>query len=111
MTTETDAPVTPPRPVSPEMQGLYKLLLKSEKFLRWHNDWLDYLPLQAAAPHFTPAQLAKLWGVSVETIRAIFRHEPGVLKIGKPETRTKRGYFTLRIPEEVAERVHQRLAA
>jgi hypothetical protein len=61
--------------------------------------------------HFSPSDLAKAWGVSAETVRQIFREEPGVLKIGKPGTKTKRGYFTLRIPEEVAERVHRRLAA
>jgi hypothetical protein len=26
--------------------------------------------------HFSPAELAKAWGVSVETIRAIFRTDP-----------------------------------
>ena len=61
--------------------------------------------------HYSPSDLAKAWGVSAETVRQIFREEPGVLKIGKPGTKTKRGYFTLRIPEEVAERVHRRLAA
>jgi hypothetical protein len=61
--------------------------------------------------HFTPQELAETWGVSVETIRVIFRDEPGVLKIGPDGTRFKRGYKTLRIPESVAERVHARLSA
>ena len=61
--------------------------------------------------HYTPQELADAWGVSTETIRQIFREEQGVLKIGNPHTRTKRGYFTLRIPKEVAERVHRRLSA
>jgi hypothetical protein len=61
--------------------------------------------------HYTPQELADAWGVSTETIRQIFREEQGVLKIGNPHTRTKRGYFTLRIPREVAERVHRRLSA
>ena len=61
--------------------------------------------------HFSPAELAKAWGVSVETIRSIFREEPGVLKLGKTGTKVRRGYFTLRIPQEVAERVHRRLSA
>lgn len=62
-------------------------------------------------PHYSPAKLAKSWGVSVETIRSLFRDEPGVLKIVRPATRTKRGYVTLRIPQSVAERVHRRMAA
>jgi hypothetical protein len=64
-----------------------------------------------ADKHFTPTELAKAWSVSPETIRAIFRNEPGVLKIGKVAGRFRRAYITLRIPEEVAKRVHRRLSA
>jgi len=61
----------------------------------------------AEEKHFTPQDLAEAWGVDVETIRNIFRDEPGVLKISNAsKLRT-----TLRIPREVAERVHRRLAA
>jgi predicted transcriptional regulator len=61
--------------------------------------------------HYSPDEIAELWGVSTETIRSIFREESGVLKIGKTGTKYKRGYVTLRIPREVAERVHRRLSA
>jgi hypothetical protein len=61
--------------------------------------------------HYSPDELAELWGVSAETIRSIFRDEPGVLKIGKTGAKYQRGYVTLRIPESVAERVHTRLSA
>jgi hypothetical protein len=64
-----------------------------------------------AEKHFTPAELAEAWSVSPETIRSIFRNEPGVLKIGKNGTRYKRAYITMRIPEEIAKRVHRRLSA
>lgn len=64
-----------------------------------------------AEKHYEPSELAELWGVSAETIRCIFREEPGVLKIGKTGAKYKRGYITLRIPESVAERVHTRLSA
>jgi hypothetical protein len=64
-----------------------------------------------AEHHYSPAELAKAWGVSVETVRCIFRDEAGVLKIGRGASKAKRGYFTLRIPESVAERVHRRMAA
>jgi len=65
----------------------------------------------AGERHYKPEDLAELWGVSTETIRSIFREEPGVLKIGKTGSKYKRGYVTLRIPEEVMERVHRRLSA
>jgi hypothetical protein len=62
-------------------------------------------------PHYTPQELAETWGVSAETIRVLFRNEPGVLKIGPDGTRFRRGYKSLRIPQSVAERVHTRLSA
>jgi len=91
----------------------FRRLAASRKFLRWA------LPDKRAAfsdepmvqKHYSPAELAQQWGVSVETIRTIFRLEPGVLKIGSNATRHRRGYKTLRIPETVAKRVHQRLGA
>ncbi len=60
--------------------------------------------------HYAPADLAKAWGVNVETIRNIFREEPGVMKIGEKDPKHKRPYLTLRIPESVAVRVHTRLS-
>jgi hypothetical protein len=87
------------------------LLLGSEKFLNWGKPDYAQMADLVDGQHYTPKQLADAWGVSVETIRQIFREEQGVLKIGKPGTRVKRGYFTLRIPQEVAERVHKRLSA
>jgi len=103
---------------TPAMLELYKLLLKSEKFLNWKPEpekplTLDDLEQSSimAEKHYTPDELAELWGVSTETVRSIFREEPGVLKIGKTGTKYKRGYVTLRIPGEVAERVHRRLSA
>jgi hypothetical protein len=60
--------------------------------------------------HLTPARLAKEWDISAEKIRDIFRNEPDVIKIGKPATRHRRAYVTLRIPKEVAVRVRRRLS-
>jgi hypothetical protein len=65
--------------------------------------------------HFQPAALAKLWSLSPSKVRRLFENEPGVLRIGEPSRRVgrvlKRGYLTLRIPQSVAERVHDRLTA
>ncbi|SRR6266699_5326236 len=89
-------------------------LRSSPKFLAW--DPLARLLTAEFSPetgqkHYTPQELAKLWEVSVQTIREIFKHEAGVLKIGSNGTRTRRRYKTLRIPESVVERVHTRLSA
>jgi hypothetical protein len=71
----------------------------------------SYKNLAVDEKHFSPADLAKAWGVSAETVRQIFRQEPGVLRLGNAGDRRTRGYVTLRIPQSVAARVHARLSA
>jgi hypothetical protein len=64
-----------------------------------------------AARHFSPLEIAELWGLSVDSIRKIFENEPGVLVIGNTQPRRyKRSYTTLRIPQAIVERVHRRLS-
>jgi hypothetical protein len=60
--------------------------------------------------HYSPAELAQLWGLSVETIRRMFEREPGVLIFENPEKASERRRRTMRIPESVAERVYRRLS-
>jgi hypothetical protein len=69
-----------------------------------------YTNLIVDEKHYSPADLAKAWGVNVETIRNVFREEPGVVKIGAKVPSHKRSYLTLRIPQSVAVRVHKRLS-
>ena len=59
--------------------------------------------------HFTPQQIAALWGRSDEFIRKLFLDEPGVQKVDRPERMHKRGYATIRIPQSVVIRVGLRL--
>ena len=62
-----------------------------------------------AVRHYSPKEIAELWGLSVDTVRKLFEHEPGVLVIGNPSPRRgKRSYTTLRIPAHVVERVYRR---
>ena len=61
--------------------------------------------------HFSPKQLATLWGYSPPFIRGTFRDEPGVIKVDRPEEMHKRSYCSMRIPKSVAHRVHCRLQA
>ena len=64
-----------------------------------------------AVRHYSPAEIAELWSLSVDTVRKIFENEPGVLVLGNPQPRRgKRSYTTLRIPANVLERVHRRLS-
>ena len=89
-------------------------LKASEKFREWgkapvRNDGIEVSNIMKDK-HYSPDELAGLWGVSVDSIRRIFRDEPGVLKMGDKSPKHKRQYLTLRIPESVAERVHTRLS-
>jgi len=97
-----------------------KRALKSRKFQAWHRVRLPKGVLAefhkashsflAAEQHYTPAGLGKIWGLSAETIRALFEREPGVLIISTNEP-GKRRYRTFRIPQSVAERVHTRISS
>jgi hypothetical protein len=69
----------------------------------------------ATEKHYTPVELSELWNLSPSKVRELFADEPGVVRIGERSRREgrklTRGYFTLRIPESVAIRVHSRLSA
>jgi hypothetical protein len=77
-----------------------------------HTQGADALPsLPAFEQHFSVAQIAKAWGLSREAVRLIFLHEPGVLRLERPESLHKRAYISLRIPQTVALRVYRRMCA
>jgi hypothetical protein len=59
--------------------------------------------------HYTPPQLAELWGVDASTIRRWFESEPGVLAWGTTVNSRRRRHLSLRIPESVALRVHEKM--
>jgi hypothetical protein len=69
-------------------------------------------PMPATNPslerHFSVDELAALWNMSVDFIRRLFLHEPGVV-VFHHHRPGRRVYRTLRIPESVALRVHQRM--
>jgi len=67
--------------------------------------------MAALERHYTPKEVADLWHVSVDTVRRLFRDRPGVLKLDSPETRRKRGYRVIRIPESVLQAVHAEMRA
>jgi hypothetical protein len=61
-----------------------------------------------AERHYSPAEVAKLWCLDVETIRRLFENESGVLALRAPFKKGRRRYTTLRIPQSVLERVYRR---
>lgn len=65
-------------------------------------------PAASSEKHYTVREVAALWGVCEDTVRDLFRDEPGVLRLGHGDLRRKRRYFQMRIPESVLRRVHDR---
>jgi hypothetical protein len=67
----------------------------------------------AGEQHYTPKEIAQRWRLSVTKVRRLFEIEPGVIRIGEPSRRVgrklRRSYYSIRIPESVALRVHRRL--
>ena len=65
--------------------------------------------MSALETHYRPKEIARMWHWSVRTVIRIFKDEPGVLKIERPGTRTKRSYSQISVPESILLRVHERL--
>ena len=86
-------------------------LRASSRFVHWEKSQsAEAGPSSAGGEKFwTPQELAKEWEVSAETVRIVFRKEPGILEFGDEGTRVKRAYNSLRIPNSVAERVRKRI--
>jgi hypothetical protein len=59
--------------------------------------------------HYTASEVGKLWGLSEDTVRSLFRDTPGVLRITRPARRLKRQYVSIRIPESVVQKRHAEL--
>ena len=48
--------------------------------------------------HYSVKEIAASWGLCENAVRDIFRNEPGVVRIHRPKSQTRRAYTTLRIP-------------
>jgi hypothetical protein len=61
----------------------------------------------SSEPHRTIQQIAESWGLSEDSVARIFEDEPGVLVLTNSNTRGKRRYRTLRVPQSVEQRVYR----
>ena len=84
-----------------------KPFAESQRF----RDWQPSNVAGILETHYTPQQVAEMWGVGVDMIRETFENEPGVLLLGDRNPKHKRRYITMRIPESVLARVYRRLTA
>jgi hypothetical protein len=55
----------------------------------------------ATERHYSPAEVAALWGIHPQSVRRIFRDRPGVMVLGS------RKRIIVRIPESVLIAVHE----
>jgi hypothetical protein len=55
--------------------------------------------MPALERHYTVSEICELWHLNEKTVRKIFEQEPGVVSFGSTESRYKRRYISLRIPE------------
>lgn len=51
------------------------------------------------------AEIAREWGLSIETVRRLFDDQMGVVRFGHGDTQRKRRYYVARVPESVVNRV------
>jgi hypothetical protein len=70
---------------------------------------LEPVPPVETEQHYTISEVAELWHLSRATVRSLFADVPGVLRIVRPETRTKRRFESVRIPARIVRSVHQQL--
>ena len=70
----------------------------------------DSLSTVIGGVYYTVDEIAAMWKVSRDSVRRLFKNEPGVLSISPRQHKGKRSYRTLRIPQSVLERIHQRLS-
>jgi len=64
---------------------------------------------EAQEQHYTPRQVAEMWGISELTVRRLFEDDPSVAKISMPrllKQRERAPRVSLRIPLSALERVH-----
>ena len=59
--------------------------------------------------HYTIVEIAKRFNLSYASTQHLFENEPGVLKIVREGSATKRRYTIIRVPESVVIRVHRRM--
>ena len=90
-----------------------EVLRASEKFRQWKVKYVRRERMMLVGErHYMPDELAELWGVSPQTIRNVFKEEPGVLRLPSSKAaKGKRSYISMKIPESVAERVHKKYSA
>ena len=71
------------------------------------SDERDTTTPLAAERHYSPREIADLWGVSVNTVRRLFQEQPGVLRLVRNRFSDRRTRTLLRIPQSTLDRVHR----
>lgn len=73
------------------------------------NSNADTLRIPALEKHYSISEIAELWALSEKTVRRMFENQPGVLAWGTDGAVGRRAYRSMRVPESVMIRIHQRM--
>lgn len=65
----------------------------------------------ATEKHYTIAEVAELWNLSWSTVRRMLEKETGIVVWGNAGDNKRKRYQTVRIPESVLQRIHNRMRA
>jgi hypothetical protein len=98
--------------VSPDGSSLFVMCGGRDGFKPVNSAFESAVESRPSAPaferHYSVNEVAEMWNLAYNTIKAMFKNEPGVFAIGSEETRYGRPRITLRIPESVLLRVHKK---
>ena len=76
--------------------------------MKHENTVLELTQISPTSERYYDVQeIAAMWNLSEDSVRRIFKNEPGVLVLGNRTKNNKRRYTTLRIPQSVLEKVHK----
>ena len=73
-----------------------------------HFDKAD-LETGSTERHYSMAEIATMWGVSVDLVRDIFKDAKHIMRIHRPATKFKRAYTTVRVPASTLKQVYESL--
>lgn len=84
--------------------------MSAAQYLERRGELVSHLGALALERHYSVSEIVELWGWSDRKVRRVFSDEPGVLQTQLRMLRPrKRQNITLRVPESVLLRVHERM--
>jgi hypothetical protein len=97
---EVASPVTTAKPTAAK-----RVFGRSREVVR-NTEGTEVEVPRALQAHYSIAEIAALWNTGVDFVRDLFKNQPDVLRVLRPETSGKRSYCTMRISQSTLDRVY-----